>query len=271
MKSLCSILIACFGLLSCGSTDEVHYYYSEWQFSGKEKAVLKKAQSLKHLELSHYRESVLPNEVIPKAINIERLKVKAFQEKGRLITTESPLEIDYQKLSELSKLKSLTLSGFRFDEFPTEFAKIESLEFLSIEISGMSSFPTDLSSFSKLEFLDLGMSDFESLPEKILLPNSLKYLSMANCKLKNIPSDVFEGSNLETVIINNREGYHRDLSSNQIPVDVHIKLLKSLLTSDNIKEVHIQVYSCDEKKKILGALDKKDHSKIKIAITNGRC
>jgi len=258
-------------LCSCNNGKELFYYYSDWQFSGKEKAVLRKAHKLKKLEVSHYRDTVFPNSAICQVINLERLKVETMQDKKRYQPSAAIMHIDVDKLRALTNLKSLDLFGFRLAEFPYELAKLESLEYLSVAMSGFSDFPSDLSAFGNLESLDLSMNNYDSLPANIIFPKSLRNLAITNCKLKYIPKNAFQNSNLEIIVINNREGYHRDLNSNEITVKIHIELLQSLLSSRSIKKVHIQVYSCDEKKKILASIDKKNHSRIKLAITNGQC
>jgi len=171
----------------------------------------------------------------------------------------------YEKLSKLTDLQALKLSGNGVTDFPPDFGALFNLMYFASYNNKLSRFPPDLRSFRNLHYLDLQHTVIDSIPAAIAylnrlqsfkfgntddtlkLPKSLRYLknlkdiTIENCILDSFPSELFKVPSL----------YYLNLShTNTWYITTHFEKLKDLevlvIENNPLSKLPFEIYKAQK-------------------------
>lgn len=171
----------------------------------------------------------------------------------------------YEKLSKLSDLQALKLSGNGVTTYPPGFETMVNLLYFASYNNKLTSFPENLRNFRSLQYLDLQHTVIDSIPAQIAylsrlqsfkfgntedtvrLPQTLRYLkslkdiTIENCLLDSFPAELFRIPNL----------YYLNLSStNTWYLSRHFERMQNLevlvVENNHLSTIPFEIYKASK-------------------------
>lgn len=170
-----------------------------------ENEVLKNKDKITYLSITHYSDTIFPNDVILKLPNLKELYIhgKTF----RPITYKglTRIKIDTVKIKTL-KIEELGIQGFNLNSVPVGLSKIKSLKKLVVNYNNLDSITDNIANFAHLEELNLMGNCLVYISPKIKHLKNIKTLDLAHNRFKNIPESIVHMDNLKRIHLGNNYG-----------------------------------------------------------------
>lgn len=141
-------------------------------------------------------------------------------------------EKDFDKLTDLKNLKSLSLFGNGLDFVPRQISELENLESLVIFGNNIKKIPYEITKCTKLRELEIGSNEIEEIPEFILGLKNLECLNIGGNPIKAIPRRIDYLSNLKTLLIG-------DTKIKNLPVELLKLRLEEFNAGNSLIEIRI--------------------------------
>ena len=166
----------------------------------------------------------------------------------------------YEKLSKLSDLQALKLSGNGVTNYPPGFENLSNLVYFASYNNKLNTFP-NVSNFGNLQYLELQHTAIDSIPAKIAylsrlqslkfgntedtlrLPVTLRYLknlkdlSIENCILDSFPKEIFRIPNLSYLNLSNTNTWFLSRHLERLP---NLEVL--VIENNHLSELPFDIY-----------------------------
>lgn len=170
----------------------------------------------------------------------------------------------YEKLSKLTDLQALKLSGNGVTSFPPGFENLSNLVYLATYNNKLTAFP-NVTNFRNLQFLELQHTLIDSIPAKIAylsrlqslklgntedtlrLPTTLQYLrglkdlTVENCILDSCPKEIFKIPNLNYLNLSNTNTWYLNRHFERLP---NLEVL--VIENNHLTTVPFEIYKAQK-------------------------
>ncbi|RPJ72349.1 MAG: GTP-binding protein, partial [Alphaproteobacteria bacterium] len=149
--------------------------------------LIRKASEKNFLDLSHYRLTQLPPEVI-ELKNLTKLSL------SQNLLTQLPPEV-----GELENLTELDLSYNRLTQLPPEIGKLKNLRILNLTRNQLTELPSEIGKLKNLKILNLTRNQLTELPSEIGKLKSLNAFYLSSNQLTQLLPEIKDLESLRTL------------------------------------------------------------------------
>ena len=183
-----------------------------------------------------------------KHIKLDTMRIKNLKELRCLSLSGLNFSYCYNAFNYLTSIEDLNLDLVLLDTIPHQISNLKKLKRVSLRLNNLKNLPNWFKKMDNIRVLDLANNSFKKFPKEVLDLDSLKVLMLCNPEGK-------EGVGKNELVIH----------ANKIDYLSEVDLLIQLLSKKQIEIVYIGVMDYYEKKKIIEILKEKNlNKKIKI-------
>ncbi|MCC6369961.1 MAG: hypothetical protein IT236_03025 [Bacteroidia bacterium] len=171
----------------------------------------------------------------------------------------------YEKISSISDLQVIKLSGNGVNEYPKNFEKLINLVYFASYNNKFTAFPSSLKSFYTLHHLELQHTAIDSIPAEIAylsrlhtlrfsntddtlkLPTTLRFLknlkelSLENCVLDSMPKEIFKINSLQYLFLSATNTFYLSRHFENLP-----KLEVMVIENNGLTGLPFEIYKAQK-------------------------